>query len=109
VKITWLGHKQHFIGANECTFSLATEVGKYVVSTIGEYTPAHDGVFEEIGPNRLYETFVFEKKPGRHECGCPKFGLSEIDSQGYVSASKAQKGHEKFVAKYAAVKEKTSK
>lgn len=35
----WFGHAGHFICADKCRFHLTTKVGKYLVSTIGEWWP----------------------------------------------------------------------
>lgn len=32
-------HPAHFICSNDCRFVLATRIGKYIVSTVGEYWP----------------------------------------------------------------------
>lgn len=92
-------HAVHFILGHQCRFKLATYVGGFIVSTVGEYFPDADvreilaksrGVelkgrgddreamymrkigFEEIGCGRKYETFVFRAKPAPEgdECGC---------------------------------------
>lgn len=34
--IRWFGNAAHFIGGHECRFHMATQVGKYLVSTVGE-------------------------------------------------------------------------
>ncbi len=86
-KWIWMGHPAHFICSYDCRFFLATKVGKYIVSTVGEYFPDApireifaesrkikiEGIgdarrndymkkigFEELGPGRLYETMVFK-------------------------------------------------
>lgn len=84
---TWMPHPAHFICARDCKFFLATEVGGYIVSTVGEYLPDSrvreifakcrmvkvDGMgdawdrdyMDKIGyealslPDWLYETMVF--------------------------------------------------
>lgn len=38
-KWIWYGHAGHFICGRWCRFHLATKVGKYLVSTVGEYWP----------------------------------------------------------------------
>lgn len=38
-KIRWFGNAGHFICARWCQFHLTTQVGKYLVSTVGEYWP----------------------------------------------------------------------
>ena len=83
----WFGRPAHFIGSFDCRFHMATKIGKYVVSTVGDYWPdepvrdimcklkgiqivAQSGDakraeqqeklgFLEIGVGRLYETMVF--------------------------------------------------
>lgn len=35
----WFGHAAHFICSDKCRFHLATQVGKYLVSTVGELWP----------------------------------------------------------------------
>ncbi len=35
----WMPHAAHFICGNDCRFVLATYVGRYIVSTVGEYYP----------------------------------------------------------------------
>lgn len=42
----WMPHSAHLIVSNYCRFVLATYVGKYIVSTVGEYYP--DRVVREI-------------------------------------------------------------
>lgn len=87
----WLGHKQHFCGAKHCHFSIATQVGRMVVSTIGEYMP--QGSIEEIGYDRTYETMVF-KVDGVEDCGCPTIAsLRERVVVGYRTAQDATDGH----------------
>ena len=35
----WFGHAAHFICGHWCRFHLATQIGDYLVSTVGEYWP----------------------------------------------------------------------
>ena len=85
----WMPHPAHFICASDCKFHLATYVGGYIVSTVGELFPDApvrevlaesrkvklEGIgdarktdyarkigFETIGCDRLYETMVFKAK-----------------------------------------------
>lgn len=82
----WMPHPAHFICARDCRFHLATCVGDFVVSTVGEYLPDETlreihcqalGItlegkgdarladfvakvgYLEIGFDRKYETMVF--------------------------------------------------
>lgn len=97
----WMPHPAHFIAASNCRFHLATWVGGYVVSTVGEYVPdsavrevlaSSRGItlagrgdareydwmkkagYEKIGCDRLYETMVFKAQPAPADDGqacCP--------------------------------------
>ncbi len=96
------GYAGHFIGAAWCLFHLHTTVnGRYRVSTVGDYRPAHQRVIEKLGPmreigwNRFFETMVFELGPD----GEPK-SWSEIDSDGYSDREAAEVGHAAMVVKY---------
>ena len=93
-KWIWMPHPAHFICSDKCQFKLATYVGKYIVSTVGEYLPDSqvreieadvknirlEGKgdareidflnkigFVEIGLDRLYETLVFRAKKRKDE------------------------------------------
>lgn len=86
-KWEWMPHAGHLIVGDLCQFHLTTRIGKYLVSTVGEYLPEYQvreifaesrGVdlqgkgdarkadymqkigFEEIGYDRKYETMVFK-------------------------------------------------
>lgn len=103
----WFGQAAHLIVGQDCRFHLATQVGPWLVSTVGEYLPdsrVRDILaesrgkplvgrgdarradwmekfgYEEIGCDRLYETMVFRagKPCERDDCGC---GLPDIDGQ----------------------------
>lgn len=95
----WFGSAAHLIVAQDCRFHLATLVGPWLVSTVGEYLPdapvreilaerrgmTLEGIgdyrrasymkqvgFEEIGAGRKYETMVFRAgEPCTSEdCSC---------------------------------------
>jgi hypothetical protein len=122
-------HPAHFICGNDCRFHLATAVGKYLVSTVGEYLPdsavreilaetrgielegkgdarRYDYMnkigFEEIGFGRKYETMVFKSKPSDQKC-CPWTAeeFLEIDANGYNEAGDAYAGHLAMCHKWA--------
>lgn len=38
-KWVWMPHPAHFICSKDCQFFMATKVGKYIVSTVGQYWP----------------------------------------------------------------------
>ena len=91
----WLPHAAHFCGAHECRFRMATCVGKYIVSTVGQYDPKHTGVFEEIGFRRLYETMVFIAKEATVCKTCP-VEISchdDLETESYNDGKAAFAGH----------------
>ena len=64
----WDGHAGHLVVGHSCRFHLATRVGHYIVSTVGEYIPPKgsrtDGTgdyegMKTVGIGRLFETYVF--------------------------------------------------
>ena len=104
-KWRWFGTAAHLIVGHDCRFHLATVIGKYLVSTVGQYLPdlriremfaQHRGVvlegrgdarradymrkigYETIGADRLFETMVFKAgKPCKAKgCAC---GLPETN------------------------------
>ena len=103
----WFGNAGHLCVGAHCRFHLCTEIGQYVVSTVGQYWPQEAvreifansrGVtlegkgdarerdymtkvgYEEIGCGRTYETMVFNVTGhcNSPECRC---GLPLIDGQ----------------------------
>lgn len=110
-KWTWFGNAGHFICSSWCKFHLTTQVGRFLVSTVGEYVPLYKAQTEqmeraflsknpfgeEIGYGRLYETMVFETS-GVCEakgcaCGLPMIIPSEIKFDGYNNRKDANFGH----------------
>ena len=98
----WYGDTGHFICSFWCRFHMLTEIGDYMISTVGEYvpdSPVRDIIaesrgiplkgkgderladymrkigYEEIGFQRKYETMVFKLGDTRCEvvdCGCAR-------------------------------------
>ena len=108
----WFGQAGHLIVSQWCRFHLCTQVGDYLVSTVGEYVPdetsreIHCNVrgitlegrgdarladymnkvgFQEIGFGRTYETMVFRagEPCSAPECAC---GLPAIDGSDLYAA-----------------------
>jgi len=127
-KWIWMPHPGHLIVARNCRFHLNTYVGKYIVSTVGEYLPDSVGReilakargielkgkgeerladymekigYEDIGYNRKYETMVFWAKKSKNKC-CPYEAKDwmELDFAGYNTAEDAFKGHYKMCRKW---------
>lgn len=89
----WLGYTKHFIGGDKCKFSMATKVGNYIISTVGDYQPS--GKMVEIGAGRMFETMVFKAAKASCECCNWECDVTEqLDNFGaYNSPLEAQKGH----------------
>lgn len=117
----WFGCAGHFICGQWCRFHLTTQIGNYLISTVGEYVhPRHsqgsenienkwlkkNWPGEDIGYNRKYETMVFRItniKCNNEKCGCgiPGIDPSELDFRGYNLAGDAMQGHIEMCYKYA--------
>jgi hypothetical protein len=117
----WHGVSAHFICGQWCRFHLATQIGKVLVSTVGEYVhPRHSGggeqaerkwlranwPGEDIGYNRKYETMVFRLTGEiceRQGCGCglPDIASGEIDAAPYNERGQATDGHMRLCHKWA--------
>ena len=97
----WFGSPGHFIGARYCHFHLCTRVGKYLVSTVGEYRPdGVEGNNTEIGLNRLYETMVFLAGKPAPCCGIPEISGEDVDFAGYNTCGEATLGHSSMCDKW---------
>ena len=102
-KWKWYGHAGHFICGHKCRFHLCTEVGKYLVSTVGELPKFNDKMdgFERLGAGpEIYETMVFEagKRCTDKDCNCglPTISGLEIHAERYMTAAQATAGHYEF-------------
>jgi hypothetical protein len=104
MKFKHFGYPAHFICADRCRFHLATQVGKYIVSTVGAFFPSPEGKMEIIGIDRFFETMVFKcgKICKRADCRCnmPETNGRELDMAGYETAGEAQAGHKKMIKKW---------
>lgn len=137
-KWVWMGHAAHFILGHQCRFHLATYVGDFIVSTVGEYLPdsavrkilwetRRPGVplkrgdageaqyleelgFEEIGYGRTFETMVFRAVAAPWDGCCPwrVADHSELDVRGYMTAADALYGHMDLCQEWAAREDEAS-
>lgn len=104
-KWKWYGMPGHLIVGDRCVHHLCTEVGQYLISTVGEYRPDHKKDREEVGCGRFFETYVFKlgRKFKRCSCGCgvpTPSDMCEIDSLPANDAINADKNHMKMCRKY---------
>lgn len=99
----WMPHPAHFIGAWMCRFRLATCVGNYIVSTVGEFEPnglSEKADYKDIGIDSKYETIVFKSTESDHACCPKKITPEEIDDRFYNDPGSAYKGHLELCEKY---------
>jgi len=101
----WYGNAGHFCASSQCRFHLCTEIGDYLISTVGEYYRDQDDKEMStlgIGSKDFYETYVFRRTKERCKCGCglPDIELSEIDGTRYATPREANEGHIRFCEKY---------
>lgn len=119
-KWIWFGFAGHFICGRWCRFHLTTRVGKYLVSTVGQFIhPSHSAGNEksefeflknnpngeEIGYGRFYETMVFKYgtvcQAKGCACGLPGIASSELDMLPANTPGEAQANHLKLCKKWA--------
>ena len=103
-KWKWYGYAGHFIGGKSCSYHLSTRIGKYLVSTIGDYRPfGKRGERETLGSDddSWFETYVF-RCDGESEHGDPILASwAEIDGERYAVSIEAERGHYRYCEKYA--------
>lgn len=112
-KWIWMPHPAHYILRWRCQFRLATYVGGYIVSTVGEQVPGDTKVkdtstaifsvdFESFTKDdEFYESMVFETIKTDNDC-CPykmKAG-SELEIKYYKTSSEAVAGHNELCEKW---------
>lgn len=96
----WAGKPAHFVGSDDCKWHLTTHVGGYIVSSIGEYRPAHTDEMvplDEFLTPLYYETFVFVAESESWEIG------EELEGQRYSTADKATEGHMHYCHKWSKI------
>lgn len=100
----WLGYPQHLIVAQNCRFRMATVVGAYLVSTVGDYRIGNSNEMTTIGAGKdsLFETMVFPVD-GEAECGCcPRVtDWNGLEQRRYATAVQAERGHMEACREYA--------
>jgi hypothetical protein len=118
-KWIWMPHPAHFIGGKYCQFKLATYVGKYIVSTVGEWekdeidrkfdrpeTEEGKSRFKLINGYGAYETMVFEAKKRKendknYQCCFYEIIVEKmVDEKRYKTATEAYRSHLKLCNKW---------
>lgn len=81
-KWVWMPHPAHLIVSSKCRFHLATKVGKFIISTVGEWWPErisreihakiYDPKWHEEHNHLLGDTYnaAYFKRFGFKEIGC---------------------------------------
>jgi len=108
-KWKWFGLPMHFICSDLCRYHLGTQVGKYLVSSVG--LMYIDGKAETVGATGYYEVYVFEAGLPQ-ECGCPSLG-DHIEGQRFgfdtehpeAGHTETDAYHREMCEKYAAMQE----
>lgn len=87
----------HFIAAQHCSFIRHTHVGRYCVSTVGEYRVGGkpENPIESIGYGRLYETMVFPLDKNDQTQS-----WESLDFLGYNDDLDAERGHRELCLKF---------
>ena len=105
----WHGEAGHFIASSACRFHLTTEIGKWRISTVGDYHPGDCDEMQPIGSSGFYETMVFELTG--EPCNCDDLDCdmgvvgswAEEDGSRYDTYAEAAKGHMEFCHMYSRV------
>lgn len=104
----WFGNAGHFIAARDCLFHMTTEVGDYMVSTVGEYRPSYSTNKDvPLGLTGLYETMVFkltDEQCKKDDCDCGMRiveSWSELFCRRYEKRGEALAGHMSACNEYA--------
>lgn len=88
----YLGTPGHLIVADRCRFHIHTHIGRYCISTVGEFYEKPDSMhMTAIGHGRHYETMAFRVG----ENGEPNYD-HELIVRGYNSREAANDGHEEI-------------
>ena len=96
----WFGHAGHFICAQWCRFHMCTKVGKYLVSTVGEYWPerrsreihaeVHDAEWlaKNVHLKGDYFDAAYMKRFGFEQIGCDRKYETMVFQAGKSCAAK---------------------
>lgn len=101
----WCGAAHHFCAADSCRFHLATFIGDYLVSTVGDYYRGDDRTTLGWADDSYFESFVFDTDGDHgHVEGHPKVvSFTEIEGERCATHEAANEVHLRFCHKYAAL------
>ena len=79
-KWKWFGHAGHLIVGHYCRFHLCTQVGKYLVSTVGEYWPERSvrEIHAEVTDAKWWANNRHRKGDDFNSAYMKRFGYEEI-------------------------------
>lgn len=106
-KWIWFGHAAHYICARRCRWHLCTQVGQWLVSSVGDFRIKDDEAMSPIGLEHFFETMVFRAEPNLCtapdcQCGMPKIvKWQEEEVLTYQTAGEAAAGHMRLCTKWA--------
>ncbi len=93
----WQGHPGHYCCVADCMFRMATRVGAFLVSTVGDRRgDGDDGPMTTIGGGDadFFETMIFGCEDDDLPCGCAELDDGdELDVRRYATAKAARDGH----------------
>lgn len=105
-KWEWYGYPAHFICANDCRFRLATLVGNFIVSTVGDLYHSHRPNERQTlgaGDDSFFETYVFSAGSVCKDCPCGEVRIGngcEIEGIRAATAKDARENHMRMCRKY---------
>lgn len=107
----WQGSAAHYICGDRCAFHLATVIGPWIVSTVGEYRSisglakhGENAPHETIGVDRFYETMVFRIGPKCEAKDCTEHHIDSGKNLDFAPANdraEAHANHERLCALWA--------
>lgn len=98
-KWIWMPHPAHFICSRNCQYFLATYVGKYIVSTVGElwFDRSSREIHAKIWDKKWYLENITKKGDDFDRAYMEKFGYEDIgcDHKFETMVFKAKKANDK--------------
>lgn len=97
----WIGWPGHFCGVWQCGFRLHTHVGRFCVSTVGDWRPHPDEPAASLAsnPTALYETMVFRLWSPDKIRGLAHHNCVDLIADRCVDAAQASLNHEAWIAR----------